>query len=93
MKTTPEALLERIYTYTKQQGTLVNTKFRTEYDLTLENGITIKAVMEDAGYCHSIFVKGLLNCWLEYTHEVKYSFGDKNGLLTVARMIGFQVDF
>jgi hypothetical protein len=93
MHTTPNALFNRIYEYVKQHGKLGTNKFRDEWFLTLANGVVVEAVMEDAGYCHSVQVPGLLIAWQQYPKDVQFSKGDQNGLLTVARMIGFQVDF
>lgn len=89
---TPDQLFDQIYYYIKQQGDY-NYMHRDEWSLTLENNVVINVTMEDAGYSNSIYVKGLLNCWKQYPENVKYTFGDKNGLLTIAKMIGFQVDF
>ena len=92
MHTTVNALFDRVYEYAKQQGKHQH-KFRDEWFLTLENGVVVQAVMEDAGYSHSIYVKGLFQAAHNYPHDVVFYSGNKDGLLTVARMIGFQVDF
>jgi hypothetical protein len=93
MKTTPTALFDRIYCYTKEHGELGNSKYRAEWFLTLPNGVVIKATMEDAGYSHSISVAHLFHASIYYPADVEFHFGDKNGLLTIARMIGFQADY
>jgi hypothetical protein len=92
MLTNPEKLLNRIYEYVKQQG-VHRCKYRDEWILKLQNGVEIQVAMEDAGYTHSLYVKGLINAWSDFSHDIVFSNGDKNNLLTVARMIGFQVEY
>lgn len=97
MLTTPYALFYRICQYAKQHGVAGPSKYRDEWLLKLPCGVEIMVAMEDAGYTHSLHVRGLISCWHQYSfdHHEKVNFGkgDQNGLLTVARLIGFQVKY
>lgn len=87
MKNT-EALFEAIYEKVKKEGVL-DTKCLCDgaWDLKLPNGVVVGARCEDAGYSHSIWVKGFLSAYLPYKGEIGYMKGDENGILTVARML------
>lgn len=84
-----EVLFEAIYQKVKKEGVLDTNKYLCDgsWDLKLPNGVVVGARCEDAGYCHAIWVKGFLSAYLPYKKEVGYMWGDKNGILTVARML------
>lgn len=84
-------LFDRIVKTVKAKGVYdEKSKFRDEWNLTLDNGMTIKVYLEDGGYTDGIFVKGFLSAFHTYKKDVEYftNRGDDNALLTIAKMLG-----
>lgn len=83
------ALLEAIYGYVKEHGKTEAERFGGwVHTLVLPNGMTIMCKVEDEGYTHTLYVKGLVTAFHPDTKDVGYFVGNENGILTVYRILG-----